>query len=326
MEDEARDVMTRLAERTGPPIRFTADDVVGMGRRQIRNRRIIGGVTGTALGVIAVGVGLSAGISPGASRAVEPGGATKTTPVTVPTTDPQCATELAKLRKAGTVLGPSETKLDLQVCPLFKQMAGVLDPEAKHLSVWPPHSYLSGRGVPFLTAPFGSGMAIGGPDESLFIGIDTSGTWTVDGKGHENAPYSPGPYFSVSMSIYAPGSAGEEEPPPVNHAAHHSASGDMPHGSWGLKTITTLPDGSTVSVRSEHDSGGSTYEAVRTLPSGENLTLYVDAAYGGIDAGVTFSFTQQQLIAAVSIDGVADVTLPVKNDDMKPHPKTSASK
>jgi hypothetical protein len=313
MEQRAHDVFARLAEREEPPLGFTADDVMTRGRRQARARRV-GTVVGGAVGTLAVAAAVLPLVSLGSGR--HPAGPEAT--VTAPTTpapvrspspaapDPGCVADLGKSAAPEARFEGPEKTAALQACPVLKRVNAVLDPGGTHLWASDPgfhHSAPVDIVNGFSTAA----------NATKLDGVESQIWWTPDGHypfKNDDKPDMVGPYVQIRTSIRAGG-----RPDPYANAPDHRDNGLQGNGKaaaglpWGPATVTTLPDGSTVSLKKEQDSAGAAVVATRTLRSGAQLILYVsgpDQAPGMS----TLSFTDQQLIAAVSVSGIEDVQLP----------------
>jgi hypothetical protein len=302
MEQKAHDFFTRLAEREGPALGFTADDLVVRGRRRARTRTL-GAVAGGVVGVLAVTAAVLplTGIRSGGPAAATAG--VKVTPL--PTPDPGCEADLAKLAAMGWPRSGPEKTVTLQACPVAKRIMAALDPDMTH---WSEPSPTMTR----IPADLVYGYVTGG-------GVLLEPTWTPDG----HVPWKPGnppqdvggDSVAVSITITAPGHA-LGPGLATNHAergitANGKALGDEP---WPAPPSTfALPDGSTVKEWKEQDSAGAGYVLIRTLPSGEQLELRIDGPDSSTGKPSTnkLPFTEQQIIDAVSVSGVEDVRLPM---------------
>jgi hypothetical protein len=143
--------------------------------------------------------------------------------------------------------------------------------------------------------------------------------WTSDGhfpyKGNDTPEMVGGDFVSVQITIAGPGKGGLQPGLSHDHAhtgltANGKATGDKP---WDPPKIFTLRDGSTVKEYKEQDSAGAEYLLIRTLPSGQQLVLQVDGPFSSTGNPSTnqLPFTENQVIAAVSVSGIEDVRLPV---------------
>lgn len=119
------------------------------------------------------------------------------------------------------------------------------------------------------------------------LGYIITGSWTVDGK----APGATDPHVTVMIS-FANAKNGQSAP----------ASGV---DGWGAATTVTLPDHSVLTSVANHRSDGQSAAAVRTLPDGRSLLLFVlDDASPVVHEPrpaqqvVPFPFTGQQLAQA----------------------------
>jgi hypothetical protein len=223
--------------------------------------------------------------------------------------DPRCQADVDKAWPPGDPMNESGRALAIQACPVLQRMDAVLDPEGEHLRAvdsglrpQPPDAIAGFRGH---------------GDTGLLDGVEAQSFWTPDGHYPEtpaNIDQEVGPFLTVDIELEAPGtpddySGGTEShvPDPNLHLKDGQAAPATP---WGPATTTTLADGSTVKVRREVDPDGATYAIIRTLPSGFKLTLYVDGPQPP-GTGMVFPFTEQQLVAAVSVPWTEAVGLPV---------------
>ena len=310
-EIQTREVLARLAGHEGPPLGFTADSLAARGRRQARARRI-GATAGGAVGVVAVAVAVLPGITPKGSGAVDPSPVTTPPASTTraPAVDPLCAAEVAKRPEFADGLNKAQRTIALELCPLLRRMDAVLDPQGKHLRA--VDSWLNPAPVDVTI-----GMGSSGGDLSVVDFAEASDTWTADGH-YPNTSAHPmdvfGIFTDVQISVLAPTA---REPLPYgtsDHLAHPELKpGQAPPAvPWGPARVTPLPDGSTLSIRTEVDSGGRSYLLVRTMPSGMRLALVADGPFGNGPSGTPFPFDEARLTAAVSVpwDGVVDLPVP----------------
>ena len=119
------------------------------------------------------------------------------------------------------------------------------------------------------------------------FGYITTGSWTVDGK----APGAMDPHVTFMISF-------------ANAKNGQSAPGSGVNG-WGATTTVTLPDHSVLTSVANHSSDGQSATAVRILPDGRSLLVFVlDDASPVVHEPrpaqqvVPFPFTAQQLAQA----------------------------
>lgn len=342
MEQKAHDVFTRIAGREEPPLGFTAEGLAARGRRQARVRRagtVAGGAVGT-LAVTAVVLPLAslgsggrhtgpavAVTTPTASTAPTAPPTTPapaaTTPVTTASPDPGCVADLEKIKAPDGNFEGQDRTAALQACPVLKRVDAVLDPQGTHLSAASP-GFLHSAPVDIINGYLGDG------DMSKFEGLESQISWTPDGHypfKNNNRPDMSGPYVQVWITILAAGASDLYTTAP-DHRNNGQGYGAGTRPAWSPEAVTTLKDGSTVSLKREQDSAGATAVATRTLASGAKLILYVNGPYQEPGTN-TLPFTDEQLVAAVSVPGVEDVRLPIDSGfppgGVRPSPPNAAS-
>lgn len=249
MEQKAHDVFARLAEREEPSLGFTADEVVTRGRRRARTRRV-GTVVGGAVGTLVVTAAVLPLVSLGSGKLPAGPEATVTAPTT-PAPDPGCVADLAKSAAPGARFEGAEKTAGLQACPVLKRVNAVLDPEGTHLWASDPTFRHS--------APVDVINGFSAADDMNKVnGVESQISWTPDGHypfKNDGMPDMTGPYAEVRTSIRAGGG-----PDPYADAPDHRDYGLQGDGKaasglpWGPATVSTLPDGSTVSLKKEQDS------------------------------------------------------------------------
>lgn len=312
MEQNAHDVFSRIAEQEEPPLGFTADEIVTRGRRQVRVRRA-GAVLSGAVGTLAVTAAVLplASLGSGGQRA-EPGapGTAPTAPATSGAAGAfaeDCAADLAKAARTGGVLQGAQSTAALQACPVLKRVDAVLDPQGTHLWAASP-DFQHSAPVDIINGPMEGGAT------SKISGIGSQISWTPDGHDpfkHNGVPETTGPYVRVLITIRAAGGSSDfASAPDHRDTGLHGNGAAAPGLPWGPATVTSLKDGSTVSLKKEQDSAGASAVATRTLPSGAQLILYIDGPYQEPGTN-TLPFTDQQLVDAVNVSGVDDVALPI---------------
>lgn len=316
MEQKAHDVFARVAEREEPPLGFTADDVLTRGRRQARTRRA-GRVVGGALGTLAATAVVLPLVSLGSGGHHAGPGTAATSPAATPAPltsappagpDPVCVADLAKFNASDGHLEGQEKTAALQACPVLKQVNAVLDPEGTHL--WASSAGFQSS-VP---ADIINGFTADG-DTTKFDGVEAQISWTPGNSypyKNNNKPDVSGPYVQVWTMIRAAGGSESFTSAP-DHRNNGQGTGDpASRPTWSPPTVSTLKDGSTVSLKKEQDSAGAAVVVTRTLPSGAQLILFVNGPFQ--DPGTnTLPFTDQQLLAAVNVSGIEGVQLPINS-------------
>jgi len=319
-ENQTREILARLAGHEGPPLGFTADSLAARGRRHARTRRI-GATAGGAVGVVAVAVAVLPGMAPKGSGTVDPNPATTPSRGASPAEGRACVADMAGRPEFDGDLDKTRKRIALEMCPLLRRMDAVLDPQGTHLTAVDDSRRPAPIDVTIGLGTSGAGMAD-------FTTAEASDSWTADGH-YPNTSEHPmdvfGIFTDVRISVLAPAAP---DPLPYGGADHLAHPGLKPGQAppavpWGPARVTPLPDGSTLSVRGEADSGGKRYLLVRTMPSGMRLALLVDGPFGNGPSGTPFPFDEARLTAAVSVpwDGVIDLPAPT---GMPPLPKTKA--
>lgn len=304
LEEEAQAVLARVADCEEPPLGFTADDIVARGRRQVyarRVRRTAGGAVSmialvaavlplTAFGSRGTGTGTALDRPPDLARLAE--------------TDPHCYEEvMAFLKPDDEKLDQPISRLGIRLCPLIRRIHGDLDAQAGSLNTDDTVA------APPLHTDLINYFA---PGNWPYQVIANQAYWTPEGR----FSFSPSSNQTTSqpvlveIAVQAPGHEVQYRKNHLDHRqikpAENGAADPVP---WGPATVTTLADGTTVSVHSEQDDAGASIEAARTLKSGVRLFLYIDGAYGAGGAK-DFPFTEQQVVAALSVPVPEDVRLP----------------
>lgn len=318
MEHEARDVMARLAERTGPPIGFTADEIAARGHRQARNQRI-GAMVGGAASLVGV-VAVTAAVLPGSGGTGH--GSGPLAPATTRLADPACVDDVDKVIPPSDGLNAAERAVAIQACPLLKRMNVVLDPAGTHLGA------VDSALDPAPTDVMNGIETVG--SNGRYSGATAHLSWTPDGHHPSSAAHPMdliGPFVDVNITVQPAGAPDEYAHGTMDHLSHPElkpgqAPPDVP---WSAPTSTGLSDGSTVTVRSEHDSGGSSYLVTRTMRSGVRLELEVTGVFNDDEVPTSFPFTEDQLVAAVSVPGVDDFTFPSAPTEQLPSTSAQAA-